>query len=158
MLDSLYNSSRKIPERCENSFVDYRINYQKLCHLMRQITKDLIWPGVCIIIAFSVDFFFQYFSTQTRYRSFLDTLYHFFFFFFFFLHILILSRHFFFYFQLFFLICETNCCEKVRLDLNLAYTGCPRIIYTQKCKMCRIFVTHKQKKDNRIWFFDLFNR
>ena len=27
-------------ERCENSFVDYRINYQKLCYLMRQITKD----------------------------------------------------------------------------------------------------------------------
>ena len=41
MVDSLYYSSRKIPERCENSFVDYRINYQKLCYLMRQITKDL---------------------------------------------------------------------------------------------------------------------
>ena len=41
MVDSLYYLSRKIPERCENSFVDYTINYQKLCHLMRQITKDL---------------------------------------------------------------------------------------------------------------------
>ena len=44
MLDSLYYSSRKIPDWCENSFVDYRINYQKLCYLMRQITKDLNWP------------------------------------------------------------------------------------------------------------------
>ena len=33
MVDSLYHSSRKIPERCENSFVDYKINYQKLCYL-----------------------------------------------------------------------------------------------------------------------------
>ena len=41
MVDSLYYSSRKIPEKCENSFVNYRINYQKLCYLMRQITKDL---------------------------------------------------------------------------------------------------------------------
>ena len=37
MVDSLYYSSRKIPERCENSFVNYRIKctlriyYQKLC-------------------------------------------------------------------------------------------------------------------------------
>ena len=31
MVDNLYYSSRKIPERCENSFVNYRINYQKLC-------------------------------------------------------------------------------------------------------------------------------
>ena len=44
MVDSLYYSSRKISERCENSFQDYRINYQKLCYLMRQITKDLNWP------------------------------------------------------------------------------------------------------------------
>ena len=29
MIDSLYYSSWKIPERCENSFVDYRINYEK---------------------------------------------------------------------------------------------------------------------------------
>ena len=41
MGDSLYYSSQKIPERCDNSFVDYRINNQKLCYLMRQITKDL---------------------------------------------------------------------------------------------------------------------
>ena len=41
MVDSLYYSRRKIPERCENSFVNYRINYQKLCYLIRQITKDL---------------------------------------------------------------------------------------------------------------------
>ena len=45
MVDSLYYSSRKISERCENSFLDYRINYQKLCYLMRQITKDLNWPS-----------------------------------------------------------------------------------------------------------------
>ena len=37
---------RKITERCENSFVDYRINYQKLCYLMRQIMKDLNSPSV----------------------------------------------------------------------------------------------------------------
>ena len=47
MIDSLYYSSRKVPGRCENSFVNYRINYQKLCDLMRQITKDLNWPTVC---------------------------------------------------------------------------------------------------------------
>ena len=35
MVDSLYYSSWKIPERYENSFVDYRINYQT-----EQITKD----------------------------------------------------------------------------------------------------------------------
>ena len=34
MVDSLYYSSRKIPKRCENSFVDYRINYQKLCYFV----------------------------------------------------------------------------------------------------------------------------
>ena len=31
MIDSFYYSSRKIPERCENSFVQCRINYEKLC-------------------------------------------------------------------------------------------------------------------------------
>ena len=45
MVDSLYYSSRKIPERCENSFVNYRIYYQKLCDLMRQITKEMNWPS-----------------------------------------------------------------------------------------------------------------
>ena len=34
-IDSLYYSSRKIPERCENSFVDYRINYEQLCYSLR---------------------------------------------------------------------------------------------------------------------------
>ena len=41
MVDSLYYSSRKIPERCENSRVDYILNYQKFCYLMRQIRKHL---------------------------------------------------------------------------------------------------------------------
>ena len=49
MIDSLYYSSRNVPGRCEISFVNYRINYQKLCDLMRQITKVLNWPSVCII-------------------------------------------------------------------------------------------------------------
>ena len=48
MVDSLYYSSRKIPERCENSFVDYKINHQKLCYLMKQITKDLNLATVSI--------------------------------------------------------------------------------------------------------------
>ena len=47
MVDSLYYSSRKIPERCKNSFVDHRINYQKLCYLIRQITKDLNSATIC---------------------------------------------------------------------------------------------------------------
>ena len=49
MVDSLYYSSRKIPERCENSFVDYRINYQKLFYLMRQTTKDLNSANVSVL-------------------------------------------------------------------------------------------------------------
>ena len=49
MVDSLYYSSRKISERCENSFVNYRIYYQKLCYSLRRIwTKPLcrihMWP------------------------------------------------------------------------------------------------------------------
>ena len=38
--DSLYYSSRKIWERCENSFVE---NNEKLCYLMRQITIEISW-------------------------------------------------------------------------------------------------------------------
>ena len=38
MIDSLYYSSRKIPERWENSFVNYRINLPKA---LLFITKDL---------------------------------------------------------------------------------------------------------------------
>ena len=41
MVASLFYSSRKITVRCKKIFVDYRINYQKLCYQMRQITKDL---------------------------------------------------------------------------------------------------------------------
>ena len=52
MIDSLYYSSQKIPERYENSFTDYRINYQKLCYLMRQITKNLNSVILCIVFAF----------------------------------------------------------------------------------------------------------
>ena len=32
MIGSLYYSSWKIPERCENSFMDLRIDYEKLCY------------------------------------------------------------------------------------------------------------------------------
>ena len=46
MVNSLYYSSRQISERCENSFVNYRMNYQKLCDLMRQITKEMNLPTV----------------------------------------------------------------------------------------------------------------
>ena len=46
MIDKVYYSSRKVPGRCENSFVNYRIKYQKLCDLMRPITKELNWPTV----------------------------------------------------------------------------------------------------------------
>ena len=28
MIDNLYYLSRKIPERCENSFVDYKIGFE----------------------------------------------------------------------------------------------------------------------------------
>ena len=44
MIDSLCYSSRKVPGRCENSFVNYRINYQKLCDSMKQIRKNgVVW-------------------------------------------------------------------------------------------------------------------
>ena len=39
MINYLYNSSRKISERCEDSFVNYGIHNPKLCNLMRQITN-----------------------------------------------------------------------------------------------------------------------
>ena len=39
MIDSLYYSSRKIPEKCENSFVNYRIRI--LPKALSFITKDL---------------------------------------------------------------------------------------------------------------------
>ena len=32
MIDSLYHSGRNISERCENSFVNYGIHYQKHCY------------------------------------------------------------------------------------------------------------------------------
>ena len=32
MIDNLFYSSPKIPERCENSYVDYETNYEKLCY------------------------------------------------------------------------------------------------------------------------------
>ena len=43
MIDSLYYLSQKMGcERCENSFVDYQeINYENLCHIMRQLTTYL---------------------------------------------------------------------------------------------------------------------
>ena len=62
MVDSLYYSSQKIPKRCENSFVNYRIYYQKLCYSLRRIwtkpvyiktkkvfkkMRELCWCGRC---------------------------------------------------------------------------------------------------------------
>ena len=41
MVDSLYYLSRKIPERYENSFVDYRINYKKLLSFNEANHKNL---------------------------------------------------------------------------------------------------------------------
>ena len=64
---SLYYSSRKVPGRCENSFVNYRINYQKLCDLMRQITKELNWPNVLYQNRHCCDWggcFFHHFFTK----------------------------------------------------------------------------------------------
>ena len=60
MIDSLYYSSRKVPGRCENSFVNYRINYQKLCDLMRQITQELNWP---------TDIYVDYFEINGNYYA-----------------------------------------------------------------------------------------
>ena len=51
MIDSLYYASRKVPVRSEDSFVNYRINYQKFCDLMRQIMKELNGPIVTIKLA-----------------------------------------------------------------------------------------------------------
>ena len=48
MIDSLYYSSQKIPERFENSFVNYKIKYQKLCYSLRRIwTQSLYIYIVC---------------------------------------------------------------------------------------------------------------
>ena len=44
MIDSLYCVSVKILERCENCFVDYKMNYKKFSYLMRQTTKDMNEP------------------------------------------------------------------------------------------------------------------
>ena len=41
MVDNLYYSSRKIPERCENSFCGLQNELPKALLFMRQITKDL---------------------------------------------------------------------------------------------------------------------
>ena len=50
MINSLCYSSRKIPERCENFFVNYRINYQKLCYSLRRIwTQKLYWTSVSTV-------------------------------------------------------------------------------------------------------------
>ena len=61
MIDSLYYSSRKISERCENSFVNYRINYQKLCYSLRRIWTQpacciRLTPATCIGQDFSATF------------------------------------------------------------------------------------------------------
>ena len=44
MIDSICFSSRKIPKRWENSFVNYRINYQKLCYSLRRIWTQPLDP------------------------------------------------------------------------------------------------------------------
>ena len=49
MVDSLYYSSRKISERCENSFVNYRIYYQKLCYSLRRIWTKPVGLFKCIV-------------------------------------------------------------------------------------------------------------
>ena len=49
MINSLYYSSRKIPERCENSFVNYRINYQKLSYSLRRIWTQPLCTNVSIL-------------------------------------------------------------------------------------------------------------
>ena len=44
MIDKLYYSSLKISERWENALrvtMDNRINYEKLCYLMSQITTEI---------------------------------------------------------------------------------------------------------------------
>ena len=54
MVDSLYYSSRKIPERCENYFVDYRINYQKLCYLMSVTVQKISITSLIFSMQFCV--------------------------------------------------------------------------------------------------------
>ena len=64
MIDSLYYSSRKISERCENSFVNYRINYQKLCYSLRRIwTQPMHNPCSPLLFNQSMQ------SGSTLYRS-----------------------------------------------------------------------------------------
>ena len=57
----------------ENSFLDYRIYYQKLCYLMRQITKDLNRPSGQIfpIISLGLDsMFLPKYELWTHYKQF----------------------------------------------------------------------------------------
>ena len=43
MIDSLYYLGQNISQRCENSFVNYRIHYQKHCYSLRRIWTLLVY-------------------------------------------------------------------------------------------------------------------
>ena len=60
MVDSLYYSCRKIPERCENYFVDYRINYQQLCYWWGKSQKIWTQPLYMLLTLLKVMLFIPY--------------------------------------------------------------------------------------------------
>ena len=67
MVDSLYYSSRKISERCENSFVNYRIYYQKLCYSLQRIwTKPLYNTSSAFTKLYFTEGFVLFFQSDNR--------------------------------------------------------------------------------------------